>query len=247
LEVPTYTADYVSQSLQRLYTPTAKRQTTELNANLPETEQPDAIRQYFLTHSGTFGSKLYVEYHFSPQFMQMLTIFCSPKAASITLAVSPFENIIGYKLPVDQEVEAEEFEALVIDDTIINDNQSGSGEAPKQDTTSCVNNKPLKVFKASNTSPPSMTVASPKSMMKKCQQFNNISWLKKRPKTKNNNKASTVASVNATAGTDNVSHTIPRLPVALTAHSGWKIIGTASLDESIFTSKSALLDNFLQL
>jgi len=44
-------------------------------ANLPATEQPDAIRQYFLSHSGTFGRELSVEYHFSPEFMQMLTIF----------------------------------------------------------------------------------------------------------------------------------------------------------------------------
>jgi hypothetical protein len=69
--------------------------------------------------------------------------------------------------------------------------------------------------------------------------------LKKRPKTKNNSKAFTVAGVDATAETENVSRTIPRLPAALTAHAGWKIIGTASLEESIFTSKSALLDNFL--
>jgi hypothetical protein len=214
-------------------------------ASLPATEQPDAIRQYFLTHSGTFGGELSVEYHFSPDFMQMLTIFCSPKATSITLAVSPFEIITGYKLPVDQEVEVEEFEALVIDDTIINDNQSGSGVAPMQDTTSCVDNEPLEVFKTSNTTLPSMTVAPPKSTTKKRQQFNNNSLLKKRPKTKNNSKASTVAGVNATAGTENVPRTIPRLPATLTAHSGWKIIGTASLDTSIFTPKSALLDNFL--
>jgi len=38
LEVPTYTADYVSQSLQRLYTPTAKRQATELNAGTTSPE-----------------------------------------------------------------------------------------------------------------------------------------------------------------------------------------------------------------
>jgi hypothetical protein len=38
-------------------------------ANLPAKEQPDAIRQYFLTHSGTFGRELSVEYHFSPEFM----------------------------------------------------------------------------------------------------------------------------------------------------------------------------------
>jgi len=72
----------------------------------------------------------------------MLTTLCSPEATSITLAVSPFENITGYKLPVDQEVEVEEFEALVIDDTIINDNQSGSGVAPILDTRSCVDNEP---------------------------------------------------------------------------------------------------------
>jgi len=90
-----------------------------------------------------------------------------------------------------------------------------------------------------------MSVAPPKSMMKKCQKINNSSLLKKRPQTKNNSKAATVAGVNATAGTENVSQTIPRLPAALTAHSGWKIIATASLDESIFTSKSGLLDNFL--
>jgi hypothetical protein len=214
-------------------------------ANLPATEQPDAIRQYFLTHSGTFGRELSVEYHFSPEFMKMLTIFCSPKATSITLAVSPFENITGYKLPVDQEVEVEEFEALIIDDTIIYDNQSGLGVAPIPDTMSCVDNEPLEVFKMSNSTLPSMTVAPPKSTMIKCQKFNNSSSLKKRPKTKNNNKASTVAGVNATAGIENVSQTIPRLPATLTAHSGWKIIATASLDKSIFTSKSALLDNFL--
>ena len=84
-------------------------------------------------------------------------------------------------------------------------------------------------------------------MTKKRQQLNNSSSLKKHPKTKNNSKAFTVAGVDATAGTKNVSHTIPRLPATITAHAGWKIIGTASLDESIFTSKSALLDNFLQL
>jgi len=82
-------------------------------------------------------------------------------------------------------------------------------------------------------------------MTKKRQQFNKSSSLKKRPKTKNNSKASTVAGVDATAGTENVSCTIPRLPAALTAHASWKIIGTVSLDESIFTFKSALLDNFL--
>jgi len=114
-----------------------------------------------------------------------------------------------------------------------------------QDTTSCVDNEPLEVFKTSNTTLPSMTVAPPKSTTKKRQQFNNNSLLKKRPKTKNNSKASTVAGVNATAGTENVPRTIPRLPATLTAHSGWKIIGTASLDTSIFTPKSALLDNFL--
>jgi hypothetical protein len=53
-------------------------------ANLPATEQPDAIRKYFLTHSSTFGRELSVEYHFSPDFMQMLTIFCSPEPASVT-------------------------------------------------------------------------------------------------------------------------------------------------------------------
>jgi hypothetical protein len=90
-----------------------------------------------------------------------------------------------------------------------------------------------------------MSVAPPKSMMKKCQKINNSSLLKKRPKTNNNSKASTVAGVNATAGTENVSQTIPRLPAALTAYSGWKAIAAASLDKSIFTSKSALLDNFL--
>jgi hypothetical protein len=114
-----------------------------------------------------------------------------------------------------------------------------------QDTMSCVDNEPLEVFKTSNTTLPSMTVAPPKSTTKKRQQFNNNSSLKKRPKTKNNSKASTVAGVNAPAETKNVSRTIPRLPATLTAHSGWKIIGTASLDESIFTSKSVLLDNFL--
>jgi len=60
-----------------------------------------------------------------------------------------------------------------------------------------------------------MSVAPPKSMMKKCQKINNSSLLKKRPKTKNNSKASTVSGVNATAGTENVSQTIPRLPAAL--------------------------------
>jgi hypothetical protein len=87
--------------------------------NLPATEQPDAIRQYFLTHSGTFGRELSVEHHFSPEFMQMLTIFYSPGATSITLAVSPFENITGYQLPVVQEIEVDKFEELIIDDTII--------------------------------------------------------------------------------------------------------------------------------
>jgi hypothetical protein len=105
-----------------------------------------------------------------------------------------------------------------------------------QDTTSCVDNEPLE---------PSTTVVPPKTMTKKRQQFNKSSSLKKRPKTKNNSKASTVAGVDATAGTENVSCTIPRLPAALTAHASWKIIGTVSLDESIFTFKSALLDNFL--
>ncbi len=90
-----------------------------------------------------------------------------------------------------------------------------------------------------------MSVAPPKSMMKKCQKINNSSLLKKRPKTKNNSKAFTVAGVDTTAGTENVSRTTPRLPVALTAHAGWRLIGTANLDESLFTSKSALLDNFL--
>jgi hypothetical protein len=177
-----------------------------------------------------------VEYHFSSDFMQMLTIFCSPEPASVTLAVSPFENVTGFKLPVDQEVECEEFEALPIDDTVINDKQSGLGVAPMQDTMSCADNEPLE---------PSTTVVPPKTTTNKRQQLNNSSSLKKRPKTKNNSKAFTVAGVEATAGTENVSRTIPRLPAALTAHAGWKIIGTASLDESIFTSKSALLDNFL--
>jgi hypothetical protein len=176
-----------------------------------------------------------VEYHFSSD-MQMLTIFCSPEPASVTLAVSPFENVTGFKLPVDQEVECEEFEALPIDDSIINDNQSGLGVAPMQDTMSCADNEPLEL---------STTVPPPKTMTKTLQQLNNSSSLKKRPKTKNNSKAFTVAGVDATAGTENVSRTIPRLPAALTAHAGWKIIGTASLEESIFTSKSALLDNFL--
>jgi hypothetical protein len=183
-----------------------------------------------------FGRELSVEYHFSPDVMQMLTIFCSPEPASVTLAVSPFENITSFKLPVDQEVECEEFEALAIDDTVINDNQSGLGVAPMQDKMSCVDNEPLE---------PSMTVVPPKTTTKKRQQFNNSSLLKKCPKTKNNSKTSTVSGVDATAGTENVSRTIPRLPATLTEHAGWKIIGTASLDESIFTSKSALLDNFL--
>ena len=64
---------------------------------------------------------------------------------------------------------------------------------------------------------------------------------------KNNSKASTVAGVNTTAGTDNVSQTINRLLAALSAHSGWKTPGTAALEKSIFTSKSALLDNFLSI
>jgi hypothetical protein len=208
-------------------------------------EQPDAIRQYFLTHSRTFGRELSVEYHFSPEFMQMLTIFCSPKATSITLAVSPFENITSYKLPVDQEIEVEEFEALIMDDTIINDNQSGSGVAPIPDTSSCVDNESLEVLKTSKSTKTSMSVVPPKSTTKKRPKTHNSSSLKKRPKTNNNSKASTAVSVNATAGTENMSPTITRLPAALSAHSGWKIIGTASLDKSIFTSKSALLDNFL--
>ena len=84
--------------------------------NLPATEQSDAIRQY----CGTFGRELSVEYHFSTEFMQMLMIFSSPRASTITLAVSPFENVTGYQLPVDQEIEVEEFEALVMDDTNVN-------------------------------------------------------------------------------------------------------------------------------
>jgi hypothetical protein len=205
-------------------------------ANLPATEQPNAIRQYFLTHLGTFARELSVEYHFSSDFMQMLTIFCSPELASVTLAVSPFENVTGFKLPVDPEVECEEYEALPIDDTIKNDNQSGLGVAPMQNTMSCADNEPLE---------PSTTVLPPKTTTNKRQQLNNSSSLKKRPKTKNNSKAFTVAGVDVTAGTENVSRTIPRLPAALTAHASWKIIGTASLEESIFTSKSALLDKFL--
>jgi len=138
-------------------------------SNLPATEHPDAIRQYFLTHSGTFARELSVEYHFSSDFMQMLTIFCSPEPASVTLAVSPFENVTGFKLPVDQEVECEEFEALPIDDTVINDNQSGLGVAPMQDTMPCVANQPLE---------PSTTVVPPKTPTNKCQQLNNSSSLK---------------------------------------------------------------------
>ncbi len=99
-----------------------------------------------------------------------------------------------------------------------------------------VDNEPLE---------PSTTVVPPKTTTKKRQQLNNSSSLKKRPKTKNNSKAFTVVGVDATAGTENVSRTTPRLPAALTAHAGWNIIGTANLDESLFTSKSALLDNFL--
>ena len=196
-------------------------------ANLPATEQPDAIRQYFLTHSGTFARELSVEYHFSSDFMQMLTTFCSPEPASVALAVSPFENVTGFKLPVDQEVECEDFAAHPIDDTVINDNQSGLGVAPMQDTMPCVANQPLE---------PSTTVVPPKTPTNKRQQLNNSSSLKKRPKTKNNSKAFTVVGVDATAGTENVSRTTPRLPVALTAHAGWRIIGTANLDESLFTS-----------
>lgn len=44
LEVPSYTADYVSQSMERLYTPTAKRQATEMDASPTNTEgKPAAI------------------------------------------------------------------------------------------------------------------------------------------------------------------------------------------------------------
>jgi len=71
--------------------------------------------------------------------------------------------------------------------------------------------------------------------------------VKKCQKTNNNCKASTVAGVNTTATNDNVSRSITRLPATLTAHLGWKIIGTAALEKSIFTSKSALLDNFLSI
>jgi hypothetical protein len=108
--------------------------------NQPAIKQPDAIRQYFLTHSITFDRQLSVEHHFSLEYMQMLTIFCFPRATSITLAVSPFENNSGYQLPVDQEIVVDKFEALVIDDTIINDNQSGLGVAPIPDITLGVDN-----------------------------------------------------------------------------------------------------------
>jgi hypothetical protein len=131
----------------------------------------------------------------------MLTIFCFPRATSITLAVSLFENNFGYQLPVDQEIEVDKFEALIIDDTIINDNQSGSGVAPIPDITLCVDNESLEVLKTNTL----MSVVPPKSTTKKHQKTNNSSLLKKCPKTNNNSKASIVAGVNATAGTENVS------------------------------------------
>jgi hypothetical protein len=63
-----------------------------------------------------------VEYHFSTEFMQMLTFFSSP-GASTTLAVSPYENVTGYYLQVDQEIEIQQFKALVIDGAKVHDNQ----------------------------------------------------------------------------------------------------------------------------
>jgi hypothetical protein len=72
----------------------------------------------------------------------------------------PFENITGLKLPVDQEVECEDFVAHPIDDTVINDNQSGLRVAPMQDTMPCVANKPLE---------PSTTVVPPKTPTNKRQ------------------------------------------------------------------------------
>jgi hypothetical protein len=36
-----------------------------------------------------------------------------------------------------------------------------------------------------------------------------------------------------------------KLPAVLKAHYGWSITGTALLDKSEFSTKSALLDNFL--
>jgi uncharacterized protein YoxC len=42
MEVSTHTADYVTQSMQKLYTPTAKRQVTEMNSELMQETAPTA-------------------------------------------------------------------------------------------------------------------------------------------------------------------------------------------------------------
>jgi hypothetical protein len=42
MEVPTHTADYVTQSMQKLYTPTAKCQATEMNSELMQETAPTA-------------------------------------------------------------------------------------------------------------------------------------------------------------------------------------------------------------
>jgi hypothetical protein len=47
--------------------------------NVPTLEKAEAIRDHFQTHSGTFCRELSVEYHFSTEFMQMLTLFSSPE------------------------------------------------------------------------------------------------------------------------------------------------------------------------
>jgi len=138
-----------------------------------------------------------------------------------------------------------------MDDANIHDNQSESGAVHTQDITSFVDFESLEMDHTmscmSDALKTSKSVVPPQSIMKKCQKRNNRSKVKKHQKTSNKSKASTVDSVNSTATNDNVPQSITRLPAALTAHSGWKIIGAAALEKLIFTSKSALLDNFLSI
>jgi len=112
--------------------------------NVPTMEKAEAIRQHFQTHSGTFCRELSVEYHFSIEFMQMLTLFSSPAASTTTLAVSPFENLTRYHLQVDKEIEIQQLEPRVMDDAKVNNNQRELGAAFTQDTALFMDSEPLK-------------------------------------------------------------------------------------------------------
>jgi hypothetical protein len=60
-----------------------------------------------------------------------------------------------------------------------------------------------------------------------------------------NVRQSNHAHATATCNVCHVTCSALKLPAALEAHYGWKITGTALLDKSEFSTKSALLDHFL--